>query len=214
LRPSTSGHTEAPRSTGLLCLGLIVFGIILLVCVWAVVGVTGYFRLGSEPAALHRIAESSLPGTINKRVAVSVGWFSTALIRFGSRFFTMPAEPRAALGSIRGASVGVYQLEQDPTPSSVRRMVASADARMKAFGWDRVIGVSKERELVAVYFPHRGVSVNRLRCCVLVLQQRDLVIVSAVGDIEPLLDLAHKHVDMAGLQKHLASATGGSTGFD
>jgi len=207
------GSPTNPTGSSPALIGLILLGIVLLFCAWAIVGVTGYFRLGSETSGLRSAALASLPGTINKRVAVSVGWFSTALVRFGSRFFTMPPEPRAALDSVRGASVGVYQLEQDPTSSSVRQLIISADAKMKGFGWDRVVGVTKEHELVAVYFPHRHVSASNLRCCVLVLQNRDLVIVSAAGNLEPLLELAHKHVDMGEVRRHLAFATGEQTGL-
>ena len=62
-------------------------------------------------------------------------------------------------------------------------------------GWQRVVGVVEERQLVAVYMPQRGVSERRMKCCVAVLNDRDLVVVSARGNLEPLLAIARQHMD-------------------
>jgi len=69
---------------------------------------------------------------------------------------------------------------------------------MSARGLERVVGLSKERELVAVYCPKRGVSSRDLKCCLVVFEGCDLVVASARGNLEPLLDIARNHIDLGG----------------
>jgi hypothetical protein len=75
---------------------------------------------------------------------------------------------------------------------------------MSARRWDRAVGVSRENELVAVYFPRRGLSTKRMKCCVLVLQGRDLIVAGASGNLEPLLAIATKHLDLKDATQFLA----------
>jgi len=56
--------------------------------------------------------------------------------------------------------------------------------------------VSHKHELVAVYLPRRGFSAEHMKCCVLVLHGRDLVIAGVSGNLEPLLQLAQSKVDL------------------
>jgi hypothetical protein len=56
--------------------------------------------------------------------------------------------------------------------------------------------VSRENELVAVYVPCSGVSTERMKCCVLVLHGRDLIVAGASGNLEPLLEIAERHLDL------------------
>ena len=68
-------------------------------------------------------------------------------------------------------------------------MLASADSAMTARGWERVVGVIDGRDLVAVYLPKK-LSVHRLKCCVLVFDGKEMVLVSAQGNPEPLVAYA------------------------
>jgi hypothetical protein len=65
---------------------------------------------------------------------------------------------------------------------------------MTSRGWDRVVGVVEANQCVAIFVPQKKFSAQNTACRVLVLSERDLVIVSARGDLTPLLDLASKHV--------------------
>lgn len=161
-----------------------------------VLGIASYFRLSSETTALRDSAIAGVNGTWNKKIALNVGFFTTGLVRAGSHFFKLPPEPRAAFDAIRRAEVGVYKLQEDAGWADHRAILARADREMSARRWDRVVGVSRENELVAVYFPRRSFSARRARCCVLVLQGRDLVVASASGNLDPLLLLAQKQLDL------------------
>lgn len=68
-------------------------------------------------------------------------------------------------------------------------MLAAADSAMTARGWERAVGVADGRNLVTVYFPKK-ISVQRLKCCVMVFDGKELVLVSAQGNPEPLLEYA------------------------
>jgi hypothetical protein len=116
----------------------------------------------------------------------------------------MPPEPRAAFESIRGAEVGIYKLEESAGWVDPNAVLARADKAMSARRWDRVVGVSHEQELVAVYLPRRGLSTEHMRCCVLVLQGHNLVVAGASGNLDPLLELAQTKVDLAAVTRNLA----------
>ncbi len=198
--------TPASRPAGrhkLLTAGVVTIAAMLLLSALAVVGITGFFRLSSPAAALRTSVMSAVPGPWDKTIALRVGWFTTGLVRLGSRFFEMPPEPRAALDALRGAEVGVYKLQHDPVTADFKNLFASADQAMKRRGWDRIVGVAEGREFVAVYFPHGKVSPRGLKCCVVVFQGRDLVVASARGNLEPLLKIAEEHLDLGELRRHL-----------
>jgi hypothetical protein len=177
--------------------GYVVLAGILIVLACSVLGVVSMFRLGSEARALRQTFTSAVPGKWERKIDLRVGWITTALVRGGSRFFNLPPEPRAALDSVRGAEVGVYHLTEEPAQLNRGRLLSQADEVMKARGWSRVVGVIEERELVAVYMPGKGVSPSRVKCCVVVLSGPELVVVSARGNLEPMMGLIEKHLDHA-----------------
>jgi len=181
----------------------VVVGALLMGFAAAIIGVISYFQLSSEASVLR---ESVIAGDArwNKKIALNVGFFTTSLVRAGSRFFKMPAEPRAAFESIRGVEVGIYKLEESAGWVDPNAVLARADKAMSARRWDRVVGVSHEQELVAVYLPRRGLSTEHIRCCVLVLQGHNLVVAGASGNLEPLLELAQTKVDLAAVTRNLA----------
>jgi hypothetical protein len=179
-------------------------GVILVGCLLAVIGITGYFRLSSETAILRESAMSCVKGTCNKKIALHVGLLTTGLVRAGSHLFKLAPEPQAAFDSIRGAEVGIYKLQENAGWVDHLAILARADTALSARRWDRLVGVSRENNLVAVYFPRRGLSTQRMRCCVLVLQGRDLVVAGASGNLDPLLQLAGSRFDLKDVGQHLA----------
>lgn len=170
----------------------------------AVFGVTGYFRLSGEAAALRESAMASIGGNWDKKLALHVGWVTTSLVRAGAHLFKLPPEPQAALDSLRGGEVGIYKLHENAGWVDHRAILARADKAMAARRWDRVMGVSREDELVAVYVPRRGLSEKRMSCSVLVLQGRDLIVAGGSGNLQPLLEIAGKHIDLNKPAQHLA----------
>ena len=68
---------------------------------------------------------------------------------------------------------------------------------MRRRGWERIVGVAGGRQFVAVYMPRNLRTVKRMACCVAVLNEQDLVVASARGNLQPLPELA-----MQRLQEH------------
>jgi len=205
-QPRASQTSPPPHSrTSTLSNGFFVVSALLFVFVMCIVGVTGYFRLSSETAALRTGVMSTVPGVWDKKIALHVGWLTTTVIRTGSRLFNLPPEPRAALDALHGAEVGIYKLQHDPGSLDFPAFFASSDRTMKSQGWDRVLGVAKDHQFVGVYFPHRKVSLKDVKCCVVVLQGRDLVVASVTGNLEPLLKLAENRPEFREFREHLSA---------
>jgi hypothetical protein len=167
-------------------------------------GVTGFFRLGSDTATMRQSLMNSIGGTWNKTIAVNVGGLTLGLVRVGSRFFPMDPQPRAAFESARGAEVGVYRLVSEPLCADRASILATVDKAMAGRGWDRVVGVCKDQDLVGVYVPRKRIAPKRMRACVMVWHGRDLVVASARGNLEPLLALAAKQMDFEQMRRQLA----------
>jgi hypothetical protein len=170
--------------------GYVVLGVVLCLPFLCVIGVTGYFRLSSATQALRSSVMEAVPGQWDKRFAIHVGGMTLGLVRLGSSFFKLPPEPKAALGALHGAEVGIYRLQHAPSALEYSAVFAATDKAMKRRGWDRIVGVAKGEQFVAVYMPHNLRTLKRMACCVVVLKERDLVVASASGNVQPLLDLA------------------------
>src|SRR5260221_7626406 len=183
MHPNHSGLPNRDGLTVILCVLCAVAPIPVLV----VSGVLSFFQLSGETSALRASALETLPGTWNSKVAVHVGFFTTGLVRLGSRFFKLPPEAQAGIASLRGAEVSVYKSQGTDSWVDTGVVLAHADKAMSARRWDRVVGVCREGELVAVYVPRRGFSADSVRCCVLVLHRGDLVVAGVSGNINPVL---------------------------
>lgn len=160
----------------------------------AVIGVTGFFRLSPDTSALRAIALSS-GGAWQKVAALRVGWITTGLVRTGLSFVQMEPDARAALRVVRGAEVGVYELRDESGPCHRQQVLTRANKEMLARGWERVVTVAQGTDLVAVYVSPSRFSSRNLRCCVLVLQERQMVVAAAQANLEPLLEIARRHLE-------------------
>ena len=170
--------------------GYVVLALVLCLPLLCAIGIAGCFRLSSATQALRNSVIESVPGKWDKRFAVHVRGLTLGLVRFGSRFFNLPPEPKAALEALQGAEVGVYNLHDAPSALDYSAMFTAADKCMRRRGWERIVGVARGRQFVAVYMPRNLRTVKRMACCVAVLNEQDLVVASARGNLEPLLELA------------------------
>lgn len=175
--------------------GYIVLAGVFIVMGLGAIGLIGVFHLSSDASVLRETVMTTVPGEWDKKVALRVGWLTTGLVRCGSRFFHMPPEPRAAIEAVHGVEVGVYKLREEPRHFERGVILERADKAMTRRGWIRVVGVLQENQLVAVYLPRTGISSSRMRACVAVLDGRDLVVVAARGNLEPLMEIVEKHLD-------------------
>jgi hypothetical protein len=170
----------------------------LLLLVLLVAGVANCFRLGSDARALCNELIKSSGVEWRQQIALNAGCLTLGAVRAGLSCARLKLDPgaRAALQSIRAAGVGVYQLPSGTPAPDRAAMLAAADSAMTARGWERVVGVMDGKDLFAVYLPGKNVSVHRLKCCVMVFDGEEMVLVSAQGNLEPLLEYA---LDQPGL---------------
>ena len=123
------------------------------------------------------------------RVGIPAGLFSVA--RWGLRFVDIEPEARAALDTMHGVRVAIHQLARGNADRAA--MLAAADTALLPRGWDRVVGVLEQKEMVAVYLPARMKAGDLLELCVVVFDGEQLVLVSGRADPEPLVELALRH---------------------
>lgn len=161
-------------------------------------GVASCFRLGPDARAVRNELIKSTGVEWQPQIVINAGWLALGAVRTGLSCLRLDPAARAALQTVHSAGVGIYQLPAGTPPPNRAAMLASADSAMTARGWDRVVGVVDHRDLVAVYFPKK-MSVHRLKCCVLVFDGKEMVLVSAQGDPVPLVSFA---LDQPGLGAH------------
>lgn len=169
-------------------------GLVSCLPVLCAIGIAGYFRLSAATQALRSSVIESVPGQWDKRFAVHVGGLTLGQVRLASRCFSLPPEAKAALEALRGAEVGVYRLQTAPSALDHPAMFAAADESMKRRGWERIVGVAQGKQFVAVYMPSDLCTAKRMACCVAVLNEQDLVVASARGNVKPLLEVATQHL--------------------
>ena len=166
---------------------------LLLVVLAAVVA--NCFRLGSDARALRNELIKSSGVEWRQQIALNAGTLTLGAVRAGLSCVKLDPGARAALQSVRTAGVGVYQLPPGTPPPDRAAMLTAADSAMTARGWERMVGVMDGHDLVTVYLP-KNVAVHRLKCCVMVFDGEEMVLVSAQGNLEPLLKYA---LDQPGL---------------
>lgn len=165
--------------------------------VLCVVEVTSYFRLSSETAALGGSLMKSLDGPWHKRFGLNVGGATFGLVRGGASFVHLPPEAAAGIKAVRSAEVAVYERECHPLPVTPAAVLMAADRAMQSQGWQRIVGMAQDHQLVAIYLPRKGGRPGSVKCCLAVLQDRQLVLVSARGNIQPLVALADQKLDLS-----------------
>jgi len=193
-----------PRRSALrLWLWLFVLAPLLLFLVLAA-SVASFLHLGSDARALRNGLIKSSGVEWRQQIAVNAGHLTLDAVRAGLSRVKLDPAARAALQSVRSAGVGVYQLPPGASRPDRAAMLAAADSTMTARGWERVVGVMDHKDLVAIYLPGKNVSVHHLKFCVMVFDGKEMVLVSAQGNPEPLLQYALNQSDLCAQARRLA----------
>jgi hypothetical protein len=188
---------------------LLVCACLLLVVALPLVGITSYLRLSRDARCLRDSVVQSFKGqavSASKKIELSAGALTFYALRAGLSFAPLPPEAQSALRAARGAEVGVYELGRGSDARDYAAILTRADVAMAARGWERMVGLAREREMLAVYVPEGQSSPSNVRACIAVVQGKELVIVSARSNLDPLLELASAH---AGWHEHRARGSSG-----
>src|SRR5262249_33672400 len=112
-----------------------------------------------------------------KKIELGVGFFTVGVAKLATkitaRFVDVPPEARTAISSLKEAECSVYQFRQ--RRQSLASILADADKSMAGHGYERLVGVIQENQLVAVYIPKKMKSARDLKASVLVLNDKQLV---------------------------------------
>ena len=198
--PASSAVRPPTKRLWLRC----VLAALLLLLVVIAVEVVSWFHLSFDTKALRNSLIKSSGIEWRQRITLNAGGITLSAVRAGLSFVHLDAGARAALQSVRGAEVGVYQLPSGAKPPDRAALLAAADAAMTARGWDRVVGVMDGGDLVTVYLPDKIASARRMKCCLMVFDGQEMVVVSARADLEPLLKYALAQPDIAAKVRSLA----------
>jgi hypothetical protein len=173
----------------------VVLAAVMLVFGTGMAKVGGAFFLSAPSASLREAVIKSSDSVWKKHFAFRVGGLTTGLVRMVSHHVQVPVEGRAILEAVHSGDLGVYELDPGAEWKDRGGMFAATDLKMKAKHWVRIVGVCHGGDAVAVYMPRKGTSISDVRCCVMVLKDRQLIIASAEGNLEPMWQLAHKLQD-------------------
>ncbi len=175
------------------------------------IGLTGCFKVSSDVGALRDSVMKAAHAEREERIEIGVGPLTLNLARAGLAFVNLEPEARTALHAVRSAEVGVYKLRGGRQQLSHAAMLSAADKTMAERGWDRVVGVVNQRELVALYLPANAHSTRNVKGCLVAVNGKVLVVASARSNLEALMEMAgsladRHHVDLSPL--HLSASRG------
>ena len=150
-------------------------------------GISSYFRLSSDTNALRDGVIRSSGVEWRKQIALNVGGLTFGAARAGFSFVRLPEEARVALAAVRGVEFGVYRVPTGVKSPDRATMLNAAERSMTARGWERLVRVMEGGDLVTIYVPKSTGSGQVLKCCVLVFDGDQMVIVSGKADLESLI---------------------------
>lgn len=153
-------------------------------------GVASYFRLSADTRALRDELTQASGAEWHKKIGLNIGNLTLGVARGALQFTQLEPEAQTALRAARGVEVGIYELAPDSRTPDCAAMLNAADEAMRRRGWERVVGVLDGAEMVGVFLPAKMTSASRAKCCVVVLDDRNLVLVTGGADLQPLLELA------------------------
>jgi len=153
-----------------------------------------YLTLDRDAAALRKQVMAASQADWDTKVQFSVGRATLGAVRTGLWFADAEHidEARLALGAVRHASVGVYELASSQVKVSREEMILATDRTMKQRGWSRLVGVVEAKETVLVYVSDEADEDAPLDVCLAVVDGRDLVVVSTSLSGDALEQLIRK----------------------
>lgn len=207
-QPAIPPLIERPTNRPWLWIMLVVALIPLVALGGLALGVASYFHLNADTRALRNELTQASGATWRKQIGLNIGSITLGAVRGGLSFARLDPEAQEVLQAargIKGVEVGVYELNSESSAPDRAAMLTVADSVMSARGWERAVGVLEGDQMVGVFLPARITSPSRMKCCVVVLNGRQLVIVSARADLEPLLEWLQNQPDWRDGMRTLAS---------
>jgi hypothetical protein len=157
--------------------------------------IVGIFFLSREARVLHLAMNDATEWVAQPHIRFSVGPGLLTMGRLAATFIDdLPPEAASGLDAVRRASVGIYRFERSPGADARMAMIASSDETMAARGWQRIVTVSENDSTVLIYMPEGWEDEQKIDLCLAVCDGEELIVVSAVLETEPLLELVQSHM--------------------
>jgi hypothetical protein len=204
-------NSSSPSRSGI---GRTLAKLILALGVLALTLILGAFILGMialrslQPSPDMRDVRNELLACLGQSPVASIevaipAWAAT-LGRVGASLTDLDPHLEAALQTAGGGQLGVYELSEQPPRETVRAMLQATDRSLGSKGWTRMVTVLDGGESVAVYGLDSSMRKGEaLEIFLLVLSQQELVMLSARGYPEPMLELASAELADARLGERL-----------
>jgi hypothetical protein len=154
---------------------------------------TGCFKMSSDASALRDTVMKASAGKWDQEIEFGVGALAFKLAHAGLALVDLDPELRAALTAAHSADVGVYRLRDPRKNVDFTAAMSGADKAMTQRGWSRMVTVFKPHEWVAIYVPSDEGSLSDFKVCLVVLNDRELVVAAARSNLQPLMDVAFGH---------------------
>lgn len=176
-----------------LLLVLVMIGFVFVVSVGAVI--YSSIRPSSEFRDLQDAIISELPRKPSVRVAVRAPALLVSLAQVGMIFIDdVDDEAKLAIQAVQGGQVGIYQLRGHVSQREKLRILRAADVAMNDNEWTRVTAVVEDDAMVLIYTPADIDDPRDLQVMVMVMNDEELIIASASGDLYPLYEIAKPHI--------------------
>jgi hypothetical protein len=188
---NSSSTDAAPRSHRARNWFLIIMAAALAV---AAVEAASIFFLSKEARKLHLAIDTHLEGPASTKIQFTVGPGLLGIGRMAAHWVDdIPDEVHHALGAVKEASVGIYELDVNPSAAARSQLVQITDERLGLKGWQRIVAVSENRDTVLVYAPKDIGESDDIQFCVAVCDRKDLIVVSATASLKGLMKLTDLH---------------------
>ncbi|MDP2138532.1 MAG: hypothetical protein Q8J74_11840, partial [Candidatus Didemnitutus sp.] len=157
--------------------------------------VASYVTLDRDAAVLRQHVMTASGAAWDTKIQISVGRATLGPVRAGLHLVDHEhvADARLALGAVRHASIGVYELASGNVQVSRQQLLTETDQAMRQRGWSRLLSVAEQRESVLIYVADDSASDGPLELCLAVLTERELVVVSARVNPDELGELVERH---------------------
>ena len=160
-----------------------------------------FLTLNSDAATLRGHVMDATHADWDTRIQFSVGRLTFGALRTCLSFVPdLDEEARLAIGTVRNASVGIYELADHGIDWSHEKLFVDTDKAMNRRGWTRLVGVADHKDTVLIYVPADAELRGSVDVCLAVVDGRNLIIASASIDGDSLMKLVRSETH--GDRKH------------
>jgi len=116
----------------------------------------------------------------DRTISLSLG---RSTLRFAARFLDDEPETQALLRSLDGVRIRIYEVDADGDTARIAHNFERMASKLSRDGWQPVMLVREDDELVHMYAKHSG----KAMCGLTIVSADDdeVVVVNIMGDIEP-----------------------------